>query len=91
MIEYTLLNVLLLELNVYSGPDKFYGRSKFGQNDKEKEKKEEIWLSPMTNALIPTEMSKGQQDITKTSPSSITQRLRTDLGRSDGVTTVIQL
>ena len=41
----------------------------------------------MTKAHTPTEMSKGQNDNTKTSPkSSITQRLRTDVGRSDGVT-----
>ena len=29
-----------------------------------KEKKEEIWLSPMTKAHTPTEMSKGQSDQT---------------------------
>ena len=29
-----------------------------------KEKKEEIWLSPMTKAPTPTEMSKGQSDKT---------------------------
>ena len=29
-----------------------------------KEKKEEIWLSPMTKAPKPTEMSKGQSDNT---------------------------
>ena len=46
----------------------------------------------MSKALIPAEMSKEQHDNTKTSPkSSITQRLRTDLGRSHGVATVIQL
>ena len=46
----------------------------------------------MTKALIPTEMSKGQHDNTKTSPkSSIIRRLRTDVRRPDGVTTVIQL
>ena len=28
------------------------------------EKKEEIWLSPMTKAPTPTEMSKGQSDNT---------------------------
>ena len=28
------------------------------------EKKEEIWLSPMTKAPAPTEMSKGQSDNT---------------------------
>ena len=33
MIEYTLLNVLILELKIWCGPDKFYGRSKFGQYD----------------------------------------------------------
>ena len=36
MIEYTLLNVLVLELKIYCGPDKFYGRSKFGQYDEVK-------------------------------------------------------
>ena len=36
MIDYTLLNVLMLELKAYCGQDKFYGRSKFGQYDKEK-------------------------------------------------------
>ena len=29
-----------------------------------KEKKKEIWLSPMTKAPTPTEMSKGQSDNT---------------------------
>ena len=33
MIEHTLMNVLILELKLYCGPDKFYGRSKFGQYD----------------------------------------------------------
>ena len=32
-IEYTLLNVLIWEIKIYCGPDKFYGRSKFGQYD----------------------------------------------------------
>ena len=51
------------------------------------EKKEEIWLSPMTNAPISTEKSKKQHDNTKTLPiTSISQRLRNDLGRSVGVT-----
>ena len=36
MIEYTQLNVFISELKVYCSPDKFYGRSKFGQYDKEK-------------------------------------------------------
>ena len=46
-----------------------------------KEKKEEIWLRPMTKA--PTEKSKRKCDNTKTPPkTSITQWLQTDLGRS---------
>ena len=36
MIEYTLLNVLVLEFKIYCGPDKFYERSKFGQYDEVK-------------------------------------------------------
>ena len=57
-----------------------------------KNKKEEIWPSPMTKAPIPTEMSKGKV-ATQTTPqkSSIKQQLRTDLGRSVGVTTATQL
>ena len=56
------------------------------------EKREEIWLSPMTKAPTPTEMSKGESDITNNATkSSIKQRLRTDLGRSVGVTTATQL
>ena len=46
----------------------------------------------MTKAPTPTEMSNGQSDNTKTpQKSSIKQRLRTDLGRSVGVTTATQL
>ena len=57
-----------------------------------KEKKKEIRLSPMTKALSPTEKLKKQRDNTKTPPkTSITQRLRTDLGRSVGVTIATQL
>ena len=56
------------------------------------DKKEEIWLSPMTKAPTPTEMSKGQSDNTNNATkSSIKQRLRTDLGRSVRVTTATQL
>ena len=56
------------------------------------DKKEEIWLSPMTKAPTPTEKSKKQRDNTKTPPkTSITQRLRTDLGRSVRVATATQL
>ena len=52
-----------------------------------KDKKEEIWPSPMTKPPTPTEMSKGQVT-TQTTPqkSSIKQQLQTDLGRSVGVT-----
>ena len=57
-----------------------------------KEKKEEIWLSPMTEAPTPKEKSKKQHDNTKTPPKpSITQRSRTDLRRSVGVTLATQL
>ena len=50
------------------------------------EKKKEIWPSPMTKPPIPTENSKTK-DNTQTPPkTSVTQRLRTDLGRSVGVT-----
>ena len=46
------------------------------------EKKEEIWLSPVTKTPTPTEQSKKQRDNIKTPPKTlITQLLRTDLGR----------
>ena len=46
----------------------------------------------MTEAPTPTEMSKGQSDNTNNATkNSIKQQLRTDLGRSVGVTTAIQL
>ena len=47
----------------------------------------------MTKAPTPTEMSKGQSHQTNnaTKKFEITQRLRTDLGRSAGVTTATQL
>ena len=54
--------------------------------------KEEIWLSPVTKTPTPTEQSKKQRDNIKTPPKTlITQLLRTDLGRSVGVTAVTQL
>ena len=56
------------------------------------EKKEEIWLIPVTKTPTPTEQSKKQRDNIKTPPKTlITQLLRTDLGRSVGVTAVTQL
>ena len=46
----------------------------------------------MTKAYKPTEMSKGQSDNTNNvTKKSITQRLRTDLGQSVGVTTATKL
>ena len=46
----------------------------------------------MTRAHTPAEMSKGQSDNTNNATKSwITQRLRTDLGRSVGGSTVTQL
>ena len=52
------------------------------------EKKEEILLSSTTKAPTRTEISKGQIDNTNNATkSSITQRLRTDLGWSVWVTT----
>ena len=57
-----------------------------------KEKKEEIWLSPVTNAYKPTQKSKKQCDNTKNATKTlITKRLRTDIGRSVGVTVVTPL
>ena len=53
------------------------------------EKKEDIWLSPVTKTPTPTEQSKKQRDKIKTPPKAlITQLLRTDLGRSVGVIAV---
>ena len=49
MIEYTLWNVLILELKVYCGSDKFYSRSKLGQYGKEKNRAP---LSPSREAII---------------------------------------
>ena len=59
---------------------------------KHEKKKEKIWLGSMTKTDIPTEMSNGQRDNTKTPwKCSITQRLRTDLGQSIEVATTTQL
>ena len=53
------------------------------------EKKAEIWLSPMTKALTPKEQSKKHRDNMKNATkTSITQPLRTDLGRVVGVAAV---
>ena len=57
------------------------------------EKKGEIWLSPMTKIPTPAEMSKEQSDNTNNARKKVdyTAFLRTDLGRSVGVTTATQL
>ena len=56
------------------------------------EAKKGDWLSQMKKAPTLTENFKKQRDNTKTPPQlSITQRLRTDLGRSVGVTIVTKL
>ena len=57
-----------------------------------KEKKEQIWLNPMTKPLSPQKTPKKQCDNTQTPPkTSITQRLVTDFRRSGGVLTAIKL
>ena len=51
------------------------------------EKKKEIWPSPMTKNPYTNKNSKTKGQHTQTPPkTSITQQLRTDLGRSVGVT-----
>ena len=58
-----------------------------------KEKNKEIWLRPMSKTPIQTENSKtnGQHKKKRHQKSSITQRLRTDLGRSVGVIQLVLL
>ena len=57
---------------------------------KAREKGRNIWLSPITKAPTPAEMSKGQSDNTKNATkSSIIQRLRTDKYKTLIVTTTI--
>ena len=64
----------------------------YNQRVNNQEKREEIWLNPVTKTPTPTEQSKKQRDNIKTPPKTlITQLLRTDLGRSVGVTAVTQL
>ena len=64
----------------------------------EKDKKEEIWLNPMTKAPTPTEMSKGQSDNTnnatkKIDYTAIADRLRTvscsNYSHPTGVVTIV--
>ena len=63
--------------------------------DNKYEKKEEIWLSPMTKAHTQTEKSKGQSDITNNATkkfdyTAVADRLRTvswdNYGHPTGVT-----
>ena len=65
---------------------------------KYREKKEEIWLSPMTKAHTPTEMSKGQSDNThnatkKFDHTAVADRLRTvswsNYGHPTGVVNLV--
>ena len=54
----------------------------FTRTVRHQEKKEEIWLSPMTKAPTPTEISKGQSDNTNNATNkfdytAVTDRLRT--------------
>ena len=77
-------NIAISWINLWQGEGQLF--------DRLKEKKEEIWLSPVTKTPTPTEQSKKQRDNIKTPPKTlITQLLRTDLGRSVGVTAVTQL
>ena len=65
----------------------------------DKEKKEEIWLSPMTKAPTPAEMSKGQSDNTnnvttkKFDYTAVADRLRTvswsNYGHPTGVVNLV--
>ena len=55
------------------------------------EKKEEIWLGPMTKAHTPTEMSKGQSDNTNNATKKFDYTAVADRHRTVGVTTVTQL
>ena len=57
-----------------------------------KEKKEEIWLSPVTKTPTPTEQSKKQRDNIKNATKNFDYTTIADrLGRSVGVTAVTQL
>ena len=53
--------------------------------------KNEIWLSPLTETLIPKENSTTNWQHKNATKTSIAQRLRTDLRRAVGVTTAIKL
>ena len=54
--------------------------------------KEEVWLSPMSKTPTFIENPKKQRDNIQTPPKiSITQRLRTDVGRTVEVTIATQL
>ena len=54
-----------------------------------KEKKEEIWVNPMTKAPVPAGHKKVKRQHKDPQKTSITQWLRSDLGRT--VTSAIQL
>ena len=65
--------------------------SLFSLNINCENKKNEILLSPMTEASIQTDNSTTNWQHKNATKTAITQRLWTDLGRSVGVTTAIQL
>ena len=67
-------------------------------DQKIEEKKEEIWLSPMTKSPTPTEMSKGQGDNTNNATkkfdyTAVADRLRTvswsNYGHPTGVVNLV--
>ena len=60
MIEYTLLNVLVLELKIYCGPDKFYERSKFGQYDEVKKRAPLLFLAIMSQEDVHCVLTQGR-------------------------------
>ena len=69
-----------------------------GSELRSKEKKEKIWLSPMTKAPTPTEMSKGQRDNTNNTTkklyyTAVADRLRTvswsNYGHPTGVVSLV--
>ena len=60
MSEAAIIIIIAALLIIYISTEEPEWRKRFGN----KNKKEEIWLSPMTKAPTPTEMSKGQSDNT---------------------------
>ena len=61
---YFYVLVILITWIFHSLPNQPYFEYCINMQIQVQEKKEEIWLSPMTKAPTPTEMSKGQSDNT---------------------------